>query len=423
MKQKIIILTLFTFLFINPKYLYAISQEGEELFWHFILSGDYKKAAEVGIKIGNEIPEYYFLSSICYHNIFKYSNYYFLKKKYLQLAESNSYLKKILEEKEIQNKTNFQIYLVLGMTKQFLPEINLKEARSYFNKSISINENNPYAFNYLSLINLREENLSNTIQYAEKAIKLKSDFPEPYGNLAVAYAKNGDFDKSMHILLDCFNKCPIVPKNHFESLVNLVSKSEIRDVSSIGYLGPVPVIKDADTRKTIINSFKNLPKHYLGLIEQYLNCYSKTEVQELLKDFKCPDNLKNLCHYIKARYEFTFGNIDKGDKLSQSLINNDFFDYERLFEIGTSYFWINRYDKAIQFYLFAFDHLDSLDTDYKLKLTSNLGACYLEIKDYDQAINWLNKALVINPEDPISLINLSKVYISKNDKSEAKRLL
>ena len=32
MKQKIIILTLFTFLFINPKYLYAISQEGEELF-------------------------------------------------------------------------------------------------------------------------------------------------------------------------------------------------------------------------------------------------------------------------------------------------------------------------------------------------------------------------------------------------------
>jgi hypothetical protein len=80
--------------------------------------------------------------------------------------------------------------------------------------------------------------------------------------------------------------------------VQIVSKNEhtiLDEKTDSRYgLGPWIVIKDDFTRKMIINSLKNQPKHYLVLAEQYLNRFGSTEVQKLLEEFTCPEELKNL---------------------------------------------------------------------------------------------------------------------------------
>jgi tetratricopeptide (TPR) repeat protein len=118
-----------------------------------------------------------------------------------------------------------------------------------------------------------------------------------------------------------------------------------------------------------------------------------------------------------------FGDFEKGDKLAKELVNNNFTDYTRLFEIALQYYFDRMYDKAIQFSQLAFSHLDTSDTGFKLNLTSFLGACNLEKEDYEQAHDLLKKALEIDPKDQISIINLAKVYVAQNKKTEAKMIL
>lgn len=85
----------------------------------------------------------------------------------------------ILKNKEEMYKTNYQIYLLLGTVKKFLPMIELSPASVYFKKSIEINSNNPIAYNELSMIYGSDGDYSNSIICAEKAINISPKFPDP----------------------------------------------------------------------------------------------------------------------------------------------------------------------------------------------------------------------------------------------------
>jgi len=403
----------------------ANSQESEASFWANYLNGNYEKAAEAGKTLGEVMPEYFFLAAICYQNVFKYREYDILKNRYLQSTQDFSALKNLLEQKEAQNPDNFQIYLLLGITKRFLPEIQLKDARSYLEKSIALNKSNPYAYNCLSMIAIEERNLTDAIRHAKKAINLKPDFPEPYNNLAVAYDRHGMRDKAVDALIECFKKSPISLTATFENLINMTGEPAPSTISPGGQLQKVmaPFIKDEKIRNKLKKTLESRPQHYLALEEAFLERNSIPEVTRFLEEFECPEELKSDYIYIKARYAFLTGDSDEFDRLVQSLISGGFSDYRRLFFIGYLYAGMSRVEEAIQIYDYALQHVDPFDKDYALKLTSNTGAFYLEKKDYERAKIWLEKALAISPHDLISLGNLAKVYLAENRIAQAKNLL
>lgn len=396
--------------------------EEEDRFWNLCLAGNFEEAAKVSEEMGKEIKEYYLLSSICYQNIFEYNKSFILKNYYRRMEKQHFKLKDLLENKEKQFIENYLIYLMEGLTKQFIPEVQLKPARWYFKKSIELDNKNPYAFNYTALNQLKEDSLGEGIINAKRAKILYPSFPEPYVNLAYAYSKKGDKEKALDVLLECLEKCIKVPINTYESILNIICEREEIFIYSDEQKRKayVPVIPDNDRRKRIITSLKESPIHYLKLVEQFLNKKSVNEVEKFLEIFTPPKGYRNLYIYIRARAYLLSGNNYKFFVHTEELLRNGFDDYLRLIEVGNDYFLLKAYQDAILFYRVALDNTYPLDYKYLLMLNSNIGVCYNKLEEYSEAKKWLDKAFEIDPNDPITLINLGIYHFKRGNIENAR---
>lgn len=403
---------------------YSISfsnKKEEEKFWSNYIQGNYKTAAEIAKKLGKENNSYYMISSACYHLINEYPSMHLTKNSFDLNNTQNLYI--LLKNKEKMYKTNYQIYLLLGTVKKFLPMIELSPAAVYFKKSIEINSNNPVAYNELSMIYVSEGDYSNSIICAEKAINISPNFPEPYNNLAYAYYKLGNKSKAIDILIECMNKCDFLPDNTFRSLVNLVCTSGINTIAPNGevLLVEVPVIKDENVYKRLIDLANNKPRNFIALAEFFVGLNENKQFNKYIKDLVVTSDLMNYKNYVIAQYLYLEGDNENFNKYTDLLIKGDYKDYHRLFSIGNIYFNMKFPDKALRFYLKSLQNVDPLDKDYKLKLYSNIGASYLMQQKFKEALEYMKKALEIFPNDTITLFNLGIANYHLKNKNEAKK--
>lgn len=133
--------------------------------------------------------------------------------------------------------------------------------------------------------------------------------------------------------------------------------------------------------------------------------------------------------YAKALSSLTIGNYDEALKLcekvlivrSDSLGPNSVFVANVLANIGTIYYQLRLYDKAIAYYLKAEDIYNHLEDEELVKLASlqvNMALCYLKIGDRENARSYYENAdrifqqlkMINTPQYESFLNNLSSFY-------------
>jgi len=76
----------------------------------------------------------------------------------------------------------------------------LKEAQKLYKQTLILEPNNVYALNNLGVIYIQQRNYSKAQNSLESAIRLKSEYVDPYYNLACLYASKGKVMKSLENL-------------------------------------------------------------------------------------------------------------------------------------------------------------------------------------------------------------------------------
>ena len=104
--------------------------------------------------------------------------------------------------------------------------------------------------------------------------------------------------------------------------------------------------------------------------------------------------------------------IDKED-------NYDKYDAEMYSEIAYQYWRLENYKEAINNYLLAAKLDKEIENNYEFN--ENLGASYFQIKDYNNAIKYLEKATKINPQTWYSYSVLASIYRDLGDKEKEKK--
>lgn len=94
-----------------------------------------------------------------------------------------------------RNDLQSQIYFKLGNGYASLDRLG--EAESFFDKSIKLNPENPYAINALGNVYLMEGRLIDAAKMYVKAVELKPDEPEPLYNAAITFERLGKKDMAM----------------------------------------------------------------------------------------------------------------------------------------------------------------------------------------------------------------------------------
>lgn len=210
-RSFLLILTLFT-LNIN------LLASSEDEFWKAINSGDYQKCASIGEELAQSKIDYLYLTAVSNHMIYDYLTFSGMSEYYKQTVHGDySSLSKLLSLHYQEN--NFNSNNLLGIIKNSLTEIQLKEAEWYFKKSLQLEANNSIANNYLSMIENIKGNYDQAIKHSKKSIKLNPNYPEPYNNLTFSYYKQGMEQMAIDNLVICMQNCP---KNNSSTYINYI---------------------------------------------------------------------------------------------------------------------------------------------------------------------------------------------------------
>ncbi|CAN5427260.1 hypothetical protein BH10BAC1_BH10BAC1_09180 [soil metagenome] len=222
-------------------------------------------------------------------------------------------------------------------------------------------------------------NIYSTLKNYQKAI---SSYQKAYD----LYFQNNNFDNSITCLNRIANRTMDIGNElddttYYFNAIKIYSKS-------------FTLANKTNDKKKIINSYANMADAYNILGERTQN--------------------KNYLFY-------SLDNSLKGLKLSRE---NNFIQQEGLnfLNIADSYEKLNQPFKAIHFYEEALHKYEKIKDKTWIQNTERLlGNVYFKLKNYDEAINHINKSIVLAKEQ--SLISylrdnydiLSKIYDSKND--------
>jgi Flp pilus assembly protein TadD len=84
-----------------------------------------------------------------------------------------------------------------GRARYFQKIGRLKEAQRFYKQALALEPGNVFVLNNLGVIYIQERNYSEARNSLESAIRIKSEYVDPYYNLACLYALNGKVMKSL----------------------------------------------------------------------------------------------------------------------------------------------------------------------------------------------------------------------------------
>jgi tetratricopeptide (TPR) repeat protein len=397
---------------------YPVYAATEEDFWAAWQQGAYITAGNLAKDLGSTIPEYYLLAAVCYQNNYKYDQFTLYKNKFKELGNPAS-LKDLLVNQQSSSQDNPQVLYLEGMITVLFPEIRLGDPGVFLGKAVTKLKDNPYLYNYLALNELNNSNYSGTVQkYLQKAMSLKKDFPEPYNNLAVILVQNKETEKAIATLLDCFANCPVVPVDTYERLISLTSNPTSVTIKPYGepVIITTPSLKELYQKRIKAGLYKT-PAHLLNLAELLIMKGNAAAARELLDGIDFGSS--SLYNYLQLQMAHLNGDSEQVVTMGNALLNGNDLNYQRLCEVGNIFFYGKDFKLAISFYQAALKLINADDSEYLLKIYTNLGTCSYLNQEYQEAINYLNKALEVNPEDPSSLVYLGLTYRDMGDKTKA----
>lgn len=289
---------------------------------------------------------------------------------YMLKGDFDSSLK---EYQEIINYAPQEVIPYYSIGNIYNAKEDFNSAIQYFKKAIEINPEFSISYSALSEVYLNLGKIDEAYPYAKKAYELEPK--DEYSNyvMSLYYAKKGDSKKSLDILKKA-NK-EIKMSSFFIKDIYLANKMYDRAINEI---------KD---------SLKENPDNYRYYIE----------IAKIYKESK--------------KYDLAIDNLKMAlskDNISKEIINvlKTKLKENYLF-YGIEEYKAGNYQHAIDVYS------EALNISPDESLYSNIGTSYFMLKQYDKAIESYQKALSLNPKHLDSIINLAMTYETIGKKTEA----
>lgn len=297
------------------------------------------------------------------------------------------------------NNTEYRFSYVecLEATQQY------KEALDNVNNLLSTDEKN------IILIK-KKGSLLRKLNFCEEAIETlkhllnrgKIDV-EVYYNLAYSYVQIGDYDNAKEMFKKCIILEPNNPYAH-KDLGVLYLKMNCYDWAVEEMLEAIELEDD------VAEFYYSLGVAYLMLSN--IADGKKALLKAVELDSNDPDTLAFLGYTFMLERD-----MDKAQTALQQALSIDPSNFLAKSHSAKYYFQIQKYDIAKQFLV---DLIEQVQDDETMNM---LGICYLEEKNYQEALGIFFKLTQIYPENHILLTNLAKCEHMCDKKSEAKEHL
>ena len=186
-----------------------------------------------------------------------------------------------------------------------------------------------------------------------------------------------------------------------------------------------------DSLKTVVQqeNVKNRGDIYLNLFIEYRVSNTDSAIYYATLSSESALQAGDSLMYVRAEYALGWGYQRIGEWqnaithysiASISARNNDFIDREKtaLNGLATSYYYNGQYDQSLKYHFESLSLREKDGDKAEISVSmNNIGLVYLQIKDYEQAIQYFQSALNLNEEagrndSEVTLINLGHCYFA-----------
>jgi tetratricopeptide (TPR) repeat protein len=277
---------------------------------------------------------------------------------YLKLKKADEAIKFLLKAFEI-NSTNPAIVYILGTI--YMSKGNFNDALNFLEKSILLNPEEAQAYNNLGTCYMAIKDYEKALNTFKKALELAPDNGITYSNIATLYQMKNNFEEAIHYYQKALE---ISPENIFTQInfANVCFRS----------------------------------KKYLQAVEIY---------EQILKTNPRNHELRNnliVCYLALGKAEHALSEIDK---LITQNPHSLTFNLQKA-KILTD---LNHYEEAHKIYLGLLKHKKISPVIYH-----NIGLLNVKMKNYDEALGYLKKALSLNADNGFINKDIGVIYLMRH---------
>ena len=347
-------------------------------------------------------------------------------------------LEKIISSEYLSDEIKNEASKSLG--NYFAQEGNYEKSLFYFKKAIEFKDEYDVHYRLATLYKFNGK-YDKAMSHFEKAYKLNAKSDNTIKNLAELYLRFGEYDKALkhykyltrhykaktEILLlmgDIYLK-----KDDIHQAVSSYKKalefSPTPDEAKIAYvnLGNLYLkLKNYTEALKLYNKALEIDKLDTNILYNISLVYLENNdfenaLENLNKAIKLdPDNMQ--LYLIKSRLLFQEDKIDLSINNFVRLIEkfpNEILGY---FELGNLYYKIKDYKNAEHYFKLALDM--NTGTDYQYKIYANFSTIYIKKKEYNKALEYINKAFILNSREPLINYNYGLIYFNTGEYEKAK---
>ena len=401
--MRIVLFTLFLFLTT------ALSANP---YWEAIAAGDYEKASAEGMKLAEQQVEYLYLSAVADQFRFAYDEYYNKKEYFLELTQGDLQgLQSLLATTgSPENANACNIYGFISLT---LEGISLDAPISYFEKSLSLTEENPFAYNYTAFIAISDERYDEGISEAIKAITLMPALPEAYNNLAYAYSQVGEEALAQQTLITCLARCPKNTLSTYYNLMHFACEETVIMIDSAMVSGPG--FESDEVREQVVEALSPYPANMIDFASAFTSYQGYQEAALLLAAVKPQEELHGRYYYERGVLAVRTGQKEAINDAFAELLAKD--NFPAALDIAYEVYGTQDFDLMLRL-LRRLQPLADTEEE-KMQVNSNIGTVYLQQGEYIKAISVFESVLEYAPKDDITLTNLGISWHLAGDNEKA----
>lgn len=273
------------------------------------------------------------------------------------------------------------------------------KARAYNNYGVELSQN------------LRK--FKEAIPYFKKAIEMDAKYPDPWNNVAVAYANINDLDNAISALNQSIKIYPYYPENYNNLASFYIQKNEFDKAEKL--------------LKTAISLRPHYGKAYFNMGRIHFN---KQEMEKAWENFKkcCTEcDFDNVPHGFNVygrlsmmlhKYDEAIFAYNKALQFSQNCNDGDFDPRDAAFNLANAYYSTKKYTEAITLYEKLVQQVPS-----DFRCWYNMGETNLELGRYEQALNCYQRAMPMQNQFPLINVRLANCLEKMGRDFEAKNVL
>ncbi len=242
------------------------------------------------------------------------------------------------------------------------------------------------------------------IEFA-KVLVGEPDDPDALTGMGLIKVHMGEYDQALTFLGEALKRRPKVARLHYLMALTLLKLGRLDESEEYFYSG-----LEIDPEDALASRYQALKLYAQGNYEEALKRYSDFVSENPGQMWDVWNELGTL-YYINQQYEFAREAFENAIELARAMnLSLPFVHYN----LGLCYNAMSDYAAAREQFSIA------LEMDSQLAAAwAALGVLIAYDEDYDRAVEFVDRAIEIEPENPSHWLAMAKVYELSGDKSAA----